>query len=355
VSLEPIERGLEIEQAQLRGFARSITEVEWLLLILVVLYLFIGNPELARSPAVIGTLLGFAGFVLLFRYTRPFGRLVHLKLVVEIFAMVAFLTAVLVFGGGVESPLINLYLLPIVAAALALGKRATVLVVLLVWVCYPLVRVLTMGLDSVDRAFAINAVGVLAPFVLVAFCTALLVENINIAKRRIRALSDRDELTGLYNMRGFNRMAEQEHDLASRTGRSYAVLIVDVEHLKVINETYGHDAGNRAIRLVADALVRLTRSSDVVARQGDDEFAVLLSEADQDIAEEVAQRIRNVVFATTLEVGATMVRVKVNVGAASFPQHGNSLQVVMAAADRFMYKDKEAREPPKGRLIIQKR
>ena len=73
------------------------------------------------------------------------------------------------------------------------------------------------------------------------------------------------------------------------------------------------------------------------------------------IAEEVAQRIRNVVFSTTLEVDVKMVRIKVNVGAASFPDSGNNLQAVMAAADRAMYKDKDLREPPKGKLIIQKR
>ena len=72
MSRDPIERSLEIEQAQLRGFARSIAEVEWLLLILVVLYLFVANPSLTRNIGVLGVLLGFAGFVLLFRYARPF-------------------------------------------------------------------------------------------------------------------------------------------------------------------------------------------------------------------------------------------------------------------------------------------
>ena len=74
MSRDPFERSLEIEQAQLRGFARSIAEVEWLLLILVVLYLFIVSPGLARSPSVLGVLLGFAAFVLLFRYARPLAR-----------------------------------------------------------------------------------------------------------------------------------------------------------------------------------------------------------------------------------------------------------------------------------------
>jgi diguanylate cyclase (GGDEF)-like protein len=355
MSRDPIERGLEIEQAQLRGFARTVAEIEWLLLVLVVLYLFIANPALARSAGVLAVLLGFAAFVLLFRYARPFAKQTHFKLTIEVFVMLAFLTAVLVASGGVQSPLVNLYLLPIVTAALALGKRAAALVVVLVFACYPLVGMLTGGLTSLNGDFAVAAVGVLAPFVLVGFSTTLLVENINTAKSRIRALSDRDELTSIYNMRAFARLAEQEHDTSSRVGRAYSILMIDIEHLKVINDTYGHEAGSRAVKLVADALLRLTRSTDIVARYGGDEFIVMLGGADKDIAEEVAQRIRNVVFATTLEVDVKIVRIKVNVGAAGFPDSANNLQAVMAAADRAMYKDKDLREPPKGKLIIQKR
>jgi diguanylate cyclase (GGDEF)-like protein len=352
---DPIERSLEIEQAQLRGFARSLSEVEWLLLILVVLYLFVVHPALASSVGVLGVLVGFAAFVLVFRYARPFARRAHVKLALEILAMLAFLTAVLAFAGGVDSPLMYLYLLPIVAAALTLGKRATTLVMLLVCACYPLLELATTGSATFTVDFTITAVGVLAPFVLVAFSTTLLVENINTAKHHIRALSDRDELTALYNMRAFTRLAEQEHELASRGEHPYSILMVDIEHLKAINDTYGHDAGNRAVVLVAEALVRLTRSTDLVARYGGDEFIVLLSRADKAVAEEVAQRIRNVVFSTTLEVDVKMVRIKANVGASAFPENGNALQVVMTAADRMMYKDKQMRDPPKGKLVIQKR
>jgi diguanylate cyclase (GGDEF)-like protein len=351
---DPIVRSLEIEQAQLRGFARTVSEVEWLLLFLVVLYLFVVVPSLAGHPALVGTMIAFAAFVLVFRYARPLGSRVRLKLTIEIFGMLAFLTAVLSFAGGVQSPLMNLYLLPVVTAALALGKRETALVVVLVCGCYVLLEVITGDTARLTPDFAISAVGVLAPFALVAFCTSLLVDNINRAKQQIRALSDRDELTGLLNMRAFTRLAEQEHELANRSERSYSILMVDIEHLKVINDTYGHEAGNRAVKLVGEALRRLTRSSDLVARYGGDEFVVLLGNADKAIAEEVAQRVRNVVFATTLEVDVKMVRIKANVGAATFPENGNALQVVMTAADRMMYKDKELREPPKGRLVIQR-
>src|SRR6185503_9832951 len=303
-------------------------------------------PALARSIGVLAVLLGFAGFVLLFRYGRPFAKYVHFKLAFEILVMLAFLTAVLIASGGVRSPLVNLYLLPVVTAALALGKRAAALVAAVVCLCYPLVGVLTEGPEGLNAQFGIAAVGVLAPFVLVAFSTTLLVENINTAKSRIRALSERDELTSLYNMRAFARLAEAEHEGASRGEGNDSILMVDIEQL---------EAGSRAVTLVAEALLRLTRSSDVVARYGGDEFIVLLSGADKDVADEVAQRVRNVVFSTTLEVDVKMVRIKVNVGAASYPESGNNLQAVMAAADRAMYKDKDLREPPKGKLIIQKR
>ncbi len=350
----PVERGIDIEQAQLRGFARSISEVEWLLLILVVLYLFVTRSDLAQAVPVIGSLVGFSGFVLAFRYTGVLARRQRFKIALEILAMLAFLTAVLRFAGGAQSPLINLYLLPVIVAALTLGKFATTAVVVLVGGCY-LVLALWGHPGALGPALAAEAAGVLAPFVLVAFSTLLLAENIHLAKARIKALSDRDELTGLYNMRAFKRLAEREHDRASRSSARYALLMVDVDHLKTINDTYGHEAGNRAVRLVGDALQRLTRTTDVVARFGGDEFVVLLADADRAAAEEVAQRVRNVVFSTTLEVDVKMVRVKASVGVASFPEDGNTLAAIMTGADRALYKDKEYREPPKGRLVIRKK
>ena len=346
------ERSFEIEQAQLRGFARSVSEVEWLLLILVMLYLFATRPELARDVTVLGILIGFAALVLVFRYARPLAGRPRLKLAIEILLMLAFVTAVLAVGGE-ASALVNLYLLPIITAALALGKRATAAVLLLAASAYLAAMAFVAG--SASAALATQTLAVFAPFVLVAFLTTLLAENIHTAKERIRALSDRDELTGLYNMRAFTRLAEREHELAARSDGRYALLMIDLDRLKAINDTFGHEAGNRAVKLVAEALQRLTRSTDIAARFGGDEFVMLLPDADRDAAEEVAQRIRNVVFATTLEVDVKIVRVKVSVGVAAFPEDGNALQTVITAADRAMYKDKQLREPPQGKLVFRKR
>lgn len=349
-----IDRTLEIEQAQLRGFARSLSEIEWLLLILVILYLSATQPDLLQQPPVLAILIGFTAFVLTFRYARPLAHRPGIKIATEILAMLAFTTGVLWYAGGSQSPLINLYLLPIIAAALALGKRAVALIMVLVAACYVLLAAGTGGLDALGLRLAGEALGVLSPFVLVAFSTTLLAENINASKQQIRALSDRDELTGLYKSAAFMRLAESEHVRATRNGRPYSLLMIDIEQLKSVNDTYGHEAGNRAVKLVADALERLTRMTDIVGRYGGDEFVVMLTEADRTVAEEVAQRIRNVVFSTTLEVDVKIVRIKAAVGVASFPDDGNALAPILAAADRAMYKDKHEREPPKGRLVIKR-
>ena len=350
-----IQQNLEIEQAELRGFARSVAEVEWLLLILVLLYLFVTQSSVASRGPVVATLLVFAAFILLFRYTSLLRDRARLKLATEALVMVAFLTAVLAQTGSEQSPLINLYLLPIIAAALALGKGTTVLVVALVSACYVFLASRNPQVDIFALPFLSQAIAVLSPYFLVAFLTTLLAENINTAKARIRALSDQDELTTVYNIRAFTRLLHREHERAKRNERCYSLAMVDMDRLKSINDTHGHEAGNRAINLVADALLRITRSSDLVARYGGDEFIVYLAEADKHAAEEVAQRIRNIVYATTLEVGAKMERVSVSVGIATFPDDGVLVDQLIAAADKAMYKDKEFRRAPPGKLVIQKK
>jgi diguanylate cyclase (GGDEF)-like protein len=352
---DSLQRTVDIDQDELQGFARSVTEVEWLLLTVVLLFLFVTEQPVLRREVIIGTVVLFASFILLFRYSGLFRGQSRFKLGLEALTMVAFLTAVLSQTGSEQGQLINLYLLPIITAALTLGRQATVLVVGLVCACYLMLATLVGGVDELSLAFISTAMGTLSPFLLVAFLTTLLAENIYTAKDRIRALSDRDELTSVYNMRAFTDLVRREHDLAARAERGYAILMVDIDKLKAINDNSGHEAGNRAIALVADGLMRITRSTDIVARYGGDEFMVYLGEADQYAAEEVAQRMRNVIYATTLEVGDRMERVSINVGVATFPRDGNNADGVIAAADRAMYKDKKLRRVPEGRIQIVKR
>jgi len=349
------ERSAEIERAQLRGFARSIAEVEWLLLVLLLVYLFAARRALENPLIIFGALAAFALVALILRFTPPLRTKVQLKITLEILAMVGVLTVVLSQIGGEASALVNLYLLPVVAAALALRKRATVLVTALVCLCYLLLATVDAGLQAFNRVFFAEALGALVPFVLVAFLTALLAENIQRANRRIRVLADRDELTNLLNIRAFMRLAERDHKKAARSEGTYSILLVDVDQLKQINDTYGHEAGNKALSVVAEALLRVTRSEDLVARFGGDEFITYLADSEITVATDVAQRLRSVVYAATFEVNMDIVRVQASVGVANYPVDGETLERVMAVADSAMYGDKELRAQPKGQLVIQKR
>ncbi len=336
--------GAEIEQDEIKGFARSVAEVEWLLLVLVLLYLLVPGTFVAHREIVLGALVAFASFIVIFRYLNFYRRQTRIKIAIETLVMVAFTTAVLLPTGGPQSPLLNLYLLPIIVAALTLGKWYSLLMVALVSLCYVYV-----GADlqeSMSLAGLSALLTKLLPFLLVAFITTMLASDIHIARNRIKALSETDEMTGLMNMRAFARIHRREHDKAVRYGRSYAVLLLDMDNLKKINDFHGHEAGNRAIVLVANVLTRVIRNTDVAARYGGDEFILLLSEAGAEEAEEIERRIRNSIRNTTLDYHGQMIRTSASVGMAMYPRDASDPREMIDRADRAMYSNKEFGKPP---------
>jgi diguanylate cyclase (GGDEF)-like protein len=141
--------------------------------------------------------------------------------------------------------------------------------------------------------------------------------------------------TGLYNMRHFQSVLSQELQRASRFDRPLAVLMVDVDHLREINTTRGHLAGDRALKSVAMALQAATREYDVAARFGGDEFCVVLPETDLEGALVVAERIRSHV-----ETLGSDPKVTVSVGVASHVAGETTPEALIALADRAAYRAK---------------
>jgi diguanylate cyclase (GGDEF)-like protein len=143
--------------------------------------------------------------------------------------------------------------------------------------------------------------------------------------------------TGLYNLRHFRSALAQELGRAARFDRSLALLMVDVDHLRDVNTTHGHLAGDRALRAVADALRHVTRDYDVAARFGGDEFCVLLPETDEAGALVVAERIREQVEQSTR---ASEVPVTISIGTAAHRGRGATPDELIALADRGAYRAK---------------
>jgi diguanylate cyclase (GGDEF)-like protein len=197
------------------------------------------------------------------------------------------------------------------------------------------------------RVVLAHLLGELGPLGLVTYLTHRLAGSILLARQRIQELAERDPLTGLANVRSIDQLIAREHEARTASGRgAYSVLVADLDRLKAINDAYGHEAGNAALRNAAAAMTRAIRATDVAARYGGDEFVVFLPDATPEVAEAVAQRVRNATFQSLFLAGERMQRMTISVGTGSYPRDGRSVSDVMAAADKRMYQDKSLRRRP---------
>jgi diguanylate cyclase (GGDEF)-like protein len=330
-----------IAQEELRGISRTVAEIEWLLLIMVLLYQVFGGPAAEDRSAISTGLFFYAAFVLGFRYTNFYKTESRAKIVVETFGMLLFITWALWFTGKLASPLINAYLLVIITSALALGKRITLLAMALIAACFVL---LVKNSSTGELLSLVNVGGLvaqLAPMLLVGYVATMFSADIRFGLNQAQLLSETDNLTGLYNMRGFTIMTERLFGQAVRYNRPASILMIDSDNLKPVNDLHGHEAGNRLLRMVANCIKTELRHTDVLARYGGDEFVALLPETAADRALEVAQRILKAVANTPLQFEGKRIGTSVSIGLACYPEDGGSIDAVQGRADRAMYLAKQ--------------
>ena len=154
-----------------------------------------------------------------------------------------------------------------------------------------------------------------------------------------------DELTGLYNRRGFMAVAERQLKLGRRSGRGMLLFVMDVDRLKQINDSFGHFEGDCALKRTAGILEETFRDSDVVARLGGDEFAVLAIEASGHSEATIKTRLFECL--KSISAGQSRYEISLSLGFARFdPGSRTSIVELMAKADRAMYEQKRRRSRP---------
>jgi diguanylate cyclase (GGDEF)-like protein len=194
------------------------------------------------------------------------------------------------------------------------------------------------AVDDEPRPFDAREAGILEKFA-----------QIVLEQLELRQIAKQDTLTGALTRRGFVAEADKEFARAHRYERPSALVLLDVDRLRSVNERFGHPAGDAVLVAIANACMSTMRKSDVFGRIGGEEFALLLPETDAETARAVAERLRKMVEATIVETGKADVRTTVSCGVAPLPALAEGPAAWLSEADIALY---EAKHGGRNRVVV---
>jgi two-component system cell cycle response regulator len=169
------------------------------------------------------------------------------------------------------------------------------------------------------------------------------------AERQLIQLATIDPLTGLMNRGAFDQALEREFERAARYGRPLSLLLIDLDHFKRVNDTWGHPVGDRVLSQAAHAIRGCLRNADLAGRHGGEEFAIILSETAADGAAIAGERVRHAISALVMAVGDDPVRITASVGVVTWSPLFASAAELVAAADQALY---AAKNSGRNRTVI---
>ena len=170
---------------------------------------------------------------------------------------------------------------------------------------------------------------------------SLAISNVSL-RDTLRHQSTVDPLTGLYNRRFFDESLKRELARAQRSQSACSVVMIDLDHFKRVNDTYGHEGGDLVLKAASHAIQQRVRASDVVCRYGGEELVLMLPDCSAEEAEKCAEGIRSSIGGIVIEhAGQTISGISASFGVAQWPGHGNGEQALLSAADRALYAAKK--------------
>jgi diguanylate cyclase (GGDEF)-like protein len=168
------------------------------------------------------------------------------------------------------------------------------------------------------------------------------IEEIQKLQNQLREESIRDPLTGLYNRRYLEDALEREFARAQRDKYQVGIIMLDIDHFKKVNDSYGHIVGDEVLQKLAKMLVAKFRLEDIICRYGGEEFLIAMPATTFAIAIERVEEFRKVLERTAMEVLGNPIQVTISAGVAVFPDNGTSIKEIVQSADQVMYKAKAA-------------
>lgn len=302
-----------------------------------------------ETEAVIFTLLATGTLlVVLFLDMLPKGALGRARRPVEGVGAVLFVGILVALTGGTQSPFFVGFFLVVAGTALTIEGNAPLLIALLASATLAFAAVVAAGMDALTPEslgwIGFNAVAL----ILLADIAAAAGRAQRQARDDAIRASRFDPLTGLFNRSYFLSVIEHEIRRSARMSRRFSMLMLDLDDLKPVNDTFGHQWGDRLLRAVADTIRRTVRFTDAAARYGGDEFVILLPETDAAGGYVVGEKLRRDIAAVSVRAADREVRSTVSVGLVTYPEDGTTIEQLVAAADVAMY---EAKRRGKNRIV----
>ncbi len=337
--LEPSSALAAIERERFHAYSSLVRNLHWLAAALVVLYslLFPASDRL--------TLWWLAGVMMVYTlllHSQLLARLaVEVRIWLETAIDLAWMTAVVFSTGGIGSPFFFLYYIVIYASTPQVSRRQTYAKAGLASVLISGVAAFSAGRFLPEGAAGWwtaggNLIWPLTGLWLVAYFSAEAGTLGADLHRSLFVAAHTDALTGLPNLRYFTAAAA----LRSKLG-PFTIVMIDIDHLKKVNDSFGHAQGSALIRAVADAIRTAARSGDdLCSRVGGDEFIVRLAGASGDGALAYCRRVRSYLADHPLQLDGAEIPISVSMGLASYPEQGRTLSEVTDRADQALYRSK---------------
>jgi len=334
------ENVLSLRKEELSRLIKRGAEIQWLLLVLVLLYMQLSKVSIQGNPVILIALGGYTLFILVSHYSRLRNISNRWKLATDTWATIAFITLILWHTGKIDSPLLSLYLFAIITAAITLGEGIALLEVGLISTICLFLSFTPPELANLTLYKLSGPLILVFSFWLTAYVTIKLMKVTEDAKVQIEHLAHTDYLTGLYNLRIFLILMEQELVRSSRFKNNFTIMIIDADDFKTIKNSLGNAGGDKVIKMIADAIRSNLRSTDIVARYGGDKYAVLMPETCAANALVAGERLRKRIAKTPFTVNGQDIQITASIGIAGYPDHGTEVSELLNSADKALLQSK---------------